>query len=239
MVDLEDGIIQSKGLQEGVQAMGRWRILYFLILCLSTLCFAHVHAQDQEFHIVYHQGFLSMSVKNADLQGVLAIVAEKTGILINSPENLKKSITIEFDRVPLEEGLHRMLRDISHVLIFSRSDEKNGVEIVSGVFIPSEEIKDLKTMRITPSKPIRSKPKEKNEENLENEEVVAGVTEHGENEQEDALLERYERQLDRLEERMEMIEEDSPEGKAIMSQILHLSKQIEKRLQELDREESP
>lgn len=218
--------------------MGRWRILYFLILCLSTLCLAPVHAQDQKFRIVYHQGYLSISVKNADLQSVLAAVAEKTGILVDSPENLKKSITIEFDSVPLEEGLHRILRDISHVLIFSRSDQKNGVETVSGVFVPSEEIRDLKTPRITHSKPIGSKPEEENEENLENEEVVTGVTEHGDEEQEDAVLERYERQLDRLEARMETVEEDSPEGKAIMSQILHLSKQIEKRLQELDREES-
>ena len=196
--------------------MGHGKILYFSIVFSSTLCFSPSQALDQVLDVAYSQGFLSVSAENADLQKVLAIVAEKTGVLVNVPKDLGKSITIQFDRVPLEEGLHRILRDMSYALVFSPSDEKDGAGIVSGVFVLSGETKGSRTSKTTRSEPIRAKTKK---------------------EREDAILERYESQLDKLEEQMEMVEEDSPQGRRIRSQILRREKQIERLLQEQEGQE--
>ncbi|NIM97180.1 MAG: hypothetical protein GTO24_03555, partial [candidate division Zixibacteria bacterium] len=135
--------------------MGRRKILYSSIVFSSILYFSPSQAQDHVLDVAYNQGLLSVSAENADLQEVLASVAEKTGFLVNIPEGLGKSVTIQFDYVPLEEGLHRILRDMSYALVFSPSDEKDGAGIVSGVFVLSEETKGSRASVATPSEPVR------------------------------------------------------------------------------------
>ncbi|NIS61843.1 MAG: hypothetical protein GTO13_14435 [Proteobacteria bacterium] len=196
--------------------MGPQKILCVSIVFSFTLCFFPSQAQDQVLDVEYNQGSLSVSAKNANLQKALAIVAEKTGVLVNIPKGLGKSITIQFDRVPLEEGLHRILRDTSYALVFSPSDEKDGAGIVSGVFVLSGETKGSRTSKTTRSEAIRPLTKK---------------------EREDAILERYESQLDKLEEQMEMVEEASARGRRIRSQILRLEKQIERLLQKQEAQE--
>ncbi len=213
------------------------KILYVLILLLWPLSFATTEARDQELNVTYDQGLLSVSLEKAELDEVLEIIGERTGISIQSPEDLNKSITISFERLPLEEGLYRILRDINHVLIFSPSDQKTGKETVSGVYIPSDKITGKGASR-TRSVPQRTKSDEEAEEDLEEEEIPGGVREYGEGEEEDAVLERYEIELDRLEQQMEMVEEESPQGKAIMSRIQRLQTQIERRLEQLESQES-
>jgi len=213
------------------------KILYFLIVLLWPLSLASAEVRDQKLYVAYDRGLLSVSLENAELEEVLEVIGEKTGISIRSPEDLNKSITINFDRLPLEEGLYRILRDINHVLIFSPSDQETGKETVSGVYIPSDKITGKGASR-TRSVPRRTKSDEEGEEDLEEEEILGGVREYGEEEEEDAVLERYERELDRLEQQMEMVEEDSPQGKAIMSRIQRLQTQIERRLDQLESQES-
>jgi hypothetical protein len=187
--------------------------------------------------VAYDQGLLSVSLENAELEEVLEVIGEKTGISIQSPEDLNKSITINFDRVPLEEGLYRILRGINHVLIFSPSEKETGKETVSGVYILSDQITGKRAPGITRSVPRRTRPEEENEEDLEEEEILGGLREHGKEQEEDTVLDRYERELDLLEKQMEMVGEDSPRGKAIMSRIQRLETQIEQRLDELERQE--
>lgn len=211
-----------------------WKILYLLVVLLWPLSFGSAEARDQKLDVAYDQGLLSVSLENAELDEVLAIIGETTGISIQSPEDLNMSITITFDKVPLEDGLYRILRDIDHVLIFSPVDEKTGRETVSGVYILPEKITGSRTPRATPSVPRRAEPEEEREEDLEGEEILGGVREEGEEQGEDAVLERYEQELDQLEQQMEMVEEDSPQGKAIMNKIRRLQTQIERRLERLE-----
>lgn len=218
--------------------MGLWKIVCLSAVILLTFSLTSVHGQDERLSVIYDaEGHLSVAAENADFQEVLTAVAEKTGISIKSPENLKRSITVQFDRVPLEEGLHRILRDVNHVLIFSQSDEKDEPEIVTGVFIPSEEFKGPRMRRVSPSVPVQSRV-EPEKETPENEEMTPGAMERDEEEDEDPILARYERQLDQFEEQLELVGEGSPQGRAIMSRIVRLRSQIEKRLEELDEEES-
>jgi hypothetical protein len=212
------------------------KILYFLIPLLWPLLLASTEAQDQKLHVAYDQGLLSVSLENAQLGEVLQVVGEKTGILIQSPEDLNKSITIDFDRIPLEQGLYRILRGINHVLIFSPSNKETGKETVSGVYIPSHEITGKRAPMTPRSVPRTTRPDE--EEYLEEEGALGGVSEYGEDQEEDPVLERYESQLDLLEQQMEAVGQDSPQAKAIMSRIQLIQTQIEQRLDALERQKS-
>ncbi len=221
--------------------MDSWKIFILTLSFFLTLPLTSFEAEGEPFHVVYDSGFLSVAVEKADLQEVLAVIAEKADIWINAPENLKKPVTVEFDRVPLEEALHRVLRDVNHVLVFSPPEGKTGEEILAGVVIPSEEVSGARGARRTPaSSPVRSRleAEEADEEGVENNEMLVGEAQREEEDQEDALLERYERQLDQLEEQLDVVGEESPQGKALMKQITRLTQQIEKRLEHLDEEES-
>jgi hypothetical protein len=218
--------------------MGFWRMLAVVSLLGGALFLTRLEAQDQQLHIEYDQGFLTVSLDKAELGKVLSVIAEKTGISVDSPENLNKSITIEFTRTPLDEGLYTILRDVDHVLIFSPSDEKDGKPMVSGVYIPSEQTTRKRTPTKTLSTPTRAQPELDSEEDLEEEEEMMGaVTESPSELEEDPILERYETELDRLEQEMELVEEDSPQGKAIMTRMRRLQGQIEKRLEQLESQE--
>ncbi len=219
--------------------MGFRKILSFSFVFILILSLPSVQGQDEKLRIAYDDaGLLSVALENADLQEVLTALAGKTGISIKSPENLKKSITVQFDRIALEEGLHRILRDIDHVLIFTPSNEEGEAEIVSGVFIPPEQAEGSRSRPTPTPSTVRSTPEREVETTVTTEEGLASERGPDEEEPEDPLIEKYERQLDQLEEQMEMVEEGSPQEKAIMSRITRLRNQIEKRLEELDQEES-
>ncbi len=219
--------------------MGFRRMFYFTLAFLFAFSLHSAQGQVEGLRVVYDDaGFLSVAAENADLQEALALIAEKAGISIKSPENFTKSITIQFDRVPLEEGLHRILKDVDHVLIFSPAVGNKEREIVSGVFVLSKEALPSGSRQTPRSAPVSSRTEEEREDEPVIEEAPASERETFEDDEEDPILVRYERQLDRLEEQMETVEEGSPQENAIMNRITNLRRQIEKRLEELEKEES-
>jgi len=218
--------------------MGLRKILFCVTVSSLVLVWGPVASRDQSFRVVYDQGRLSVSAENARLEDVLAAIAEKTGISVKSPESLDKSITIQLDGMSLEEGLNFILRDVNHVLFFSPTDENTDRAVVSGVYIPAEDIKGSRARPPGASSAARRMEpgEQEDEEDLEDEEIAGGMMEMSE--EEDPVLLRYEEELDRLEQQMEMVEEDSPQAQAIMSKIERLQRQIEKRLDELEGQET-
>jgi hypothetical protein len=211
------------------------KVLYLLMVLLWLLSLASTEARAQRPYVAYDQGLLSVSLENAELQEVLEVI--ETGISVRLPENLSESITVNFDRLPLEKGLNLILRDINHALIFSSS--KTGKETVSGVYIPSDKVTAKRAPGTIRSVPKRTRPEDEGEDNLDEEEILGNVREYTVEQEEDAVLDSYERELDLLEQQIEMVGEDSPQGKAIMSRIQRLETKIEQRLQELKKQESP
>lgn len=186
-------------------------ILFSTVIFISIASSVLAQTQGQEFLIHYNRGMLSLSVENADLQRVLTGVAENAGISFTWPKNLEKLVTIRFYDVPLEQGLRRILKGLSYALIYAPSGEKDGVETVSGVYVCPEGPRGRGRSRRTFREYVRSKTEE---------------------ERKAAALERYERKLDFLEQRMAVVDKDSPQGKSIRRQILLLERNIEKLLRE-------
>ena len=193
------------------QSIDRIRVLrgiLFLTMVFPSIASSVIaQTQDRGFLIAYNKGLLSLSVENISLKRVLTAVAKKAGISVTSPKHLEKLITVKFYGVPLEQGLRRILKGSSYALTYAPSGEKNGAEIVSRVFVFPEGARGPRRSRRTFRQHMRSKTEE---------------------ERKAAVLERYERRLDFLEQRMAMVHEDSPQGKAIKRQILLLERNIEK-----------
>ncbi|NIM98048.1 MAG: hypothetical protein GTO24_08225, partial [candidate division Zixibacteria bacterium] len=96
--------------------------------------------QGRELHIEYNQDLLTLSVENVNLKHVLTAMAEETGITVWYPRDLEKPITTEFNDLPLQQGLRRILRGMNYALIYSPSttDKKRG-EVPAGVYVLSKQ----------------------------------------------------------------------------------------------------
>ena len=102
---------------------------------------------DREFLIAYDRGLLSLSVESIKVRRVLKAVAEKAGISSTWPKNLEKIVTVEFYNVLLEEGLRRILKDLSYALIYTPSGERTGAETVTRVYVCPEAYRSRWTSR--------------------------------------------------------------------------------------------
>ncbi|NIN01195.1 MAG: hypothetical protein GTO24_24815, partial [candidate division Zixibacteria bacterium] len=116
--------------------MAGCEILFIAIMFLLSPSLAPGQDQDLELLIEYNRGLLTLSVENVNLKHVLTAMAEEAGVTVWYPKNLEKPITIEFNDLPLRQGLRRILRGMNYALIYSPSttDKKRG-EVPAGVYV--------------------------------------------------------------------------------------------------------
>jgi hypothetical protein len=72
--------------------------------------------------IVFDQGLLSVSLKNADLEEALKEISRQAEVKIEFTPPLKERLTLEFVDLPLKEGLERVLRNENHFMYFKKKD---------------------------------------------------------------------------------------------------------------------
>lgn len=164
--------------------------------------------RGRELHIEYNRGLLTLSVENVNLKHVLTAVAEETGISVWYLKDFEKPITTDFNDLPLQQGLRRILRGMNYALIYSPSTEKKRGEVPAGVYVLSKQhSRARQTFR--PS----ARPKTPDERRV-------------------AAVESYRRRLDILEQQMARVGMNSPRGQAIQRQILQFERKIEKLIQQ-------
>ncbi len=69
------------------------------------------------------QGLLSVDARNAPLGDVLEAIAEQADIRLVTKGGLDTSVTSSFVAVPVNQGIQRLLGNISSVLIYAPSDD--------------------------------------------------------------------------------------------------------------------
>ncbi len=187
-----------------------WRdILLIAIMFLLAPSLAPGQDQDLELLIEYNRGLLTLSVENVNLKHVLTAMAEETGITVWYPRDLEKPITTEFNDLPLQQGLRRILRGMNYALIYSPStnDKKRG-EVPAGVYVLSKQSsRSRRTFRSS------ARPKTPEERRA-------------------ATIESYRRRLDNLEQQLSRVDINSSRGQSIQRQI----RQFERRIERLRRE---
>ena len=72
--------------------------------------------------IVFDQGLLSVTLKNADLEEVLKEISRQTEVKIEFTPPLKERLTIEFVNLHLKQGLERLLRNENHFMYLEKKD---------------------------------------------------------------------------------------------------------------------
>lgn len=70
--------------------------------------------------VTVERGRLSVDLKQADIQTVLAQIGEQAGIAIIGPKD-QKTISVHFTGVELEKGLRRLLRlaSLNHIILYT------------------------------------------------------------------------------------------------------------------------
>jgi hypothetical protein len=188
--------------------MAAREIVFIAMILLLSPFPAPGQDQDLELLVEYNRGFLTLSVENVNLKHALTAVAEETGISVWYLRDFEKPITTEFNDLPLQQGLRRILRGMNYALIYSPSTEKKRGEVLAGVYVLSKQgSRSRQTFR--PS----ARPKTPGERRS-------------------AAIESYRRRLDILEEQMARVGMDSPRGKAIQRQIRQFERLIEKLIQQ-------
>lgn len=89
--------------------------------------------------ITVERGRLSVDLRQADLQAVLAQIGEQAGITIVMNPKDRRTISAEFTNVELEAGIRRLLRgaSLSHTIHYIR--EPAGVVVIKEVRVLREE----------------------------------------------------------------------------------------------------
>ncbi len=183
-------------------------ILLIGIMFLLSPSLAPGQDQGRELHIEYNRGLLTLSVEDVNLKHVLTAVAEETGISVWYLKDFEKPITTDFNDLPLQQGLRRILRGMNYALIYSPSTEKKREGVPSGVFVLSKQ-RSRSRQTFRPS----ARPKTPEERRA-------------------AAIKSYERRLDILEEQMAQVGMNSPRGQAIQRQIRQFERKIEKLIQQ-------
>jgi hypothetical protein len=212
--------------EHGFATVYRKSIPLFVLFFISTVL-SSGQAQDLRPRVTYEKGLLSASARNIDLKELLAMVAERTKIQISSPEPIQKTVTVEFSNLPLEKGLSLILKDVNHIFMFSQSDSKTEAETLYRVIVLPKEVKGPTSPDTRPPQQQgivpEQEPGQRQGEQTEN-------TGTGEGQEPDPVVKRYQMQLEKLEQELAQVEEDSPRGKAITEQMIRLEEQMERRI---------
>lgn len=73
--------------------------------------------------IDFKDGFLSVSVNKKKIKDVIKVVANKVGIEVVVPESIDDEVTVNFYKLPPEEGLKKLLTGRNHAFLYSLSDK--------------------------------------------------------------------------------------------------------------------
>jgi hypothetical protein len=114
----------------------------FVIMLLSFLAGISLAAKgnakrSENFAGVdYKKGLLRISVKNQKLIKVIDEVSKKTGVQIAINRLDDAVLTIEFDYLPLERSLKRLLKDKNSVFIYSSKETEHPAKLVKILVFP-------------------------------------------------------------------------------------------------------
>lgn len=113
-------------------------------------------AGEESFGVKYSNGQLSAKLKNSPLETVLKEIMAQSGARIWLNDTIDGTVTIEFQNLPVGEGVRKILKDKNYAFVFNHSDVKEGkLSIVSAS--KSKEI--FTTVKEEPPRKLSPKPK--------------------------------------------------------------------------------
>ena len=100
-------------------------------LCIFTInkhqgLFADTPSSEEVFDIKFNKGQLSVKLKNSPLEKVLKEIMEQSGARIWLNDAIDTTVTMEFQNVPVREGVRRILKDKNYAFLYAPNEIKEG-----------------------------------------------------------------------------------------------------------------
>src|SRR5262249_42963563 len=126
-----NALMMSWDRQVGYSARWRWEVMASLfVFCMCWPAHGYAATKSQTQHtwqvaseagarVTVVQGRLSVDLRDADIQTVLAQIAKQAGITLLTGPLERQTVSVQFTDVPLEQGVRRLLRLVSlnHVML--------------------------------------------------------------------------------------------------------------------------
>ena len=109
-----------------------------LIFTLITTCFTFSPGNHCQTHcattkhgeantdIKFDNGRLSVKLKNAPLDKVLKEIMAQSGARIWLSDSIDTAVTIEFQDIPIRDGVHKILKDKNYAFVYTPNEKKEG-----------------------------------------------------------------------------------------------------------------
>jgi hypothetical protein len=119
------------------------RIFWFLAIVIFSFQLGVSSAEENtaplqgDFSgIDFQNGLLKISVENREFQKILDEVAKKTGIQIVLNASVDKRLTINFDYLPLDKALRRIVRGSNCVFIYRSEGSRQHTRLFKVLIFP-------------------------------------------------------------------------------------------------------
>lgn len=115
----------------------KYGLLFILIILVFMVSEAVASMTHMNYKLEYLNNKLSVNVEKVALGSVLAKIQEKTGIKFQlDKEQSGKIISVEFQALPIEMALKRILNNLNHAVIFGPDYNIQKVIIVGKSMMP-------------------------------------------------------------------------------------------------------
>jgi hypothetical protein len=101
-----------------------------------ALVVAWTAAAADEYVIQYADDLLTVRVTKAPVGDVLNEILRQAGAELHGQLRNSGDITVAFDRVPIQEGLHRLLGDQNFMLVYASNDQLRRLRLLGGPLGP-------------------------------------------------------------------------------------------------------
>jgi len=99
-----------------------------------------------QIHVTFEDGLLTVDVREAPLGDVVRVIGERAGARVIISNDITTRVTGSFTRVPLEEGIRRLVRGHSLVLVYAPSGSRAAAGVLSEIqVIGSSRLADVQT----------------------------------------------------------------------------------------------
>ena len=100
--------------------------LYISTINKQQGLFADTPSGEEVFDIKFSNGQLSAKLKNSPLEKVLKEIMEQSGARIWLNDAIDATVTMEFQNVPIREGVRRILKDKNYAFLYAPNEIKEG-----------------------------------------------------------------------------------------------------------------
>lgn len=115
-------------------------LLATALMSLQTASMPTVAAEQvsaPRLYVVVEKGLLTVEARDAHLTRILRLVGEQAGVAVRFLGDPHATVTLSFKKVPLEEGLRRLLKGHSLVLVYAPSREGGDRALAEVVVVAS------------------------------------------------------------------------------------------------------